>query len=290
MPAMPHEYSGRSSRASGRQMEARRWDLRKLIHLLIGSMLVAAGLELFLVPNQVIAGGFVGISIMLTHFTELKLSLFLFLFNFPFMLLRRRVGRPLLIASLLSLVFVCLGAYLLNPLPALLSNPFLAAVCGGASFGLGMGMIIRFGGDSVDQAEAAVRYLHRGRKLITADEIVLWSNLLILLGAGFVFGWEQALFSLVAYYLAYRMVDVGLYGLPLTKTMWIVSGKREEVERALRAAAIEVRQIPNASEGDKRSLLICTTKRSEEARLTSLLAKADPECMVTAAPNEVNRK
>ena len=91
----------------------------------------------------------------------------------------------------------------------------LAAVFGGIILGIGVGLIIRYGG-SLDGTEIIAIILDK-RTGFSIGEIVLFCNIFILSSAGLVFGWNRAMYSLIAYFIAFKMINITIEGLQETK-------------------------------------------------------------------------
>jgi hypothetical protein len=168
--------------------------------------------------------------------TEMRIGLLLFLFNLPFIFLAyRHIRLEFTIMTLLGLFVVSLSAIFLHPFPALLDNSLSAAVCGGVCLGLGIGLVVRYGG-TLDTLEMNERYLVRHRGLLSPENLILTMNCIILTVAGFIFGWQQAMYSIIAYILAFEMLHFsirGVRGLLPYRTLCIMSSRGEEIERAI---------------------------------------------------------
>lgn len=127
--------------------------LRRVMFMIIGSALVSVALEIFLVPNNIIDGGIVGISIILSHLTHFPLGIFLVLLNLPFLLIGyKQIGKTFALSTLFSVILMSIGTTLLHPVQAFTIDPLLAAVFGGIILGIGVGLVIRSGG-SLDGTE-----------------------------------------------------------------------------------------------------------------------------------------
>ncbi|HEY2493426.1 MAG TPA: YitT family protein [Paenibacillus sp.] len=210
----------------------KRWCI-KLLFVIAGSILASVGLELFLIPNQIIVGGMTGISALFAHVTEMRLGLFLFLFNVPFMLMAyRHIRREFVILAVLGLAVFSFTAIFLHPIPALIEHPVSAAICGGISLGLGIGIVVRFGG-MLDTLEMADRSLARVRIPLSLDNLIMVINCVVLTAAGVIFGWNQAMYSIIAYLLAFEMVHITLRGFSLHRMTYVVSNRHEEIAEAL---------------------------------------------------------
>ncbi len=115
--------------------------------LFIGAVIASVGLEIFLIPNQVIDGGIVGISIMVGYITNLPIGLFIFFLNVPFLTLGyKQIGKSFAIATFFSITILSIMVSILHPIPGLTKDLLLATVFGGLILGIGVGMIIRYGG------------------------------------------------------------------------------------------------------------------------------------------------
>ena len=208
--------------------------LKQYCFLFIGSILYAIGLEIFLVPNQIIDGGMTGISILLSHITGVPLSVFLVILNIPFLYIGyKQIGKSFAFATLFSISSLSYWVAYFIPIPELTNDLFLAAVFGGIVVGIGVGFIIRYGG-SLDGTEIIAIIMDK-KTGFSVGEIVMFFNLVILASAGLVFGWDKALYSLVAYFVAFKMIDITIEGLDETKGVIIVSDNPDQISEALLA-------------------------------------------------------
>lgn len=86
------------------------------LFMILGCALVSIGLEIFLVPNGLVDGGVVGMSIMASHVSGLPLGLFTFLFNVPFFILGyKHIGKTFTICTLFSVICLSIGVSVLHP-------------------------------------------------------------------------------------------------------------------------------------------------------------------------------
>jgi hypothetical protein len=173
----------------------------------IGALFVSLALEIFLVPNKIIDGGIVGVSIMMSFLTGLKLELFLLILNLPFLYLGyKKIGKNFVVTTLFGISMLSLGTLILYNVPIPTDNPLLASLFGGIFLGIGVGIVIRHGG-SLDGTEILGILLNK-RTPFSVGTIVMFLNVFIFSTAGFVFGWDKALYSLLAYYIASLMIDI----------------------------------------------------------------------------------
>ncbi|GMA65415.1 hypothetical protein GCM10025859_58550 [Alicyclobacillus fastidiosus] len=97
--------------------------------------------------------------------------------------------------------------------------------------GIGVGLIIRNGGTSDGTEVIAV--LVSKKSPWSVGQVVMFFNVFILGGAGFVFGWNHAMYSLIAYFIAFKMIDVTINGFEETKSIWIISDQYREIGDAM---------------------------------------------------------
>ncbi|SHK02276.1 YitT family protein [Propionispora hippei] len=256
---------------------------RKYLLLFIGSIIYAAGLEIFLVPNNVIDGGVVGIAIMASHLTGLPFWVFLVVINIPFVYLGyKQIGKTFTIATLFSILSLSYWSNIFLPVPGLTEDLFLASVYGGVILGIGVGLIVRYGG-SLDGSEI-VAILMDKRSSFSVGEIVLIINLFILTGAGLVFGWDRAMYSLFTYFIASKVIDITIEGLDESKAVIIVSEQSAAITSALMdrlGRGVTILRGEGAYSGDAKNILYTVITRLEVAKLKAIIEEIDEKAFVT---------
>lgn len=250
--------------------------------LVAGAAIVATGLEIFLVPNSIIDGGVVGISIIASHVTRLPLGLLLVLLNVPFLFVGyKHIGKTFVVSTFVGVASLALFVTLLHPVPRLTGDLLLASIFGGVLVGAGVGIIIKNGG-SLDGTEILAILAHR-TKGFSIGEVVMFFNVFILGSAGLVFGWDRAMYSLIAYFVAFRTIDVVIDGLDESKSVTIISNKPSEISEAILArlgrGVTHVYGKGGYSKEDK-EILYCIVTRLELAKLKSIIQEIDDSAFV----------
>lgn len=252
--------------------------LLRIVFITVGAALVSVALEIFLVPNNIIDGGVVGISIIIAHLTGLPLGLFLFLLNIPFLIVGyKQIGKTFALSTLYGVTVMSIGTQLLHPVQALTSSNFLAPVIGGVILGIGVGLVIRFGG-SLDGTEI-IAILFNKKLPFSVGEVVMFFNLFILGSAGFVFSWDSAMYSLIAYYIAYKVIDMTLEGFDESKAVWIISEEAKEVGEAIMmrlGRGVTYLHGEGGFTGGNKRVIFCVITRLEEAKMKSIVQEHDP--------------
>ncbi|QNG59798.1 YitT family protein [Bacillus sp. PAMC26568] len=258
---------------------------KRTVLICFGAVLMAIGLEIFLVPNHVIDGGIVGISIILSHATNVKIGIYLFFLNVPFFFIGyNQIGKTFALSTLLGVVVMSFSTALLHPVPVMTEDLLLASVFGGIILGIGVGIVIRYGG-SLDGTEILAILFYK-QSPFSVGEIIMFFNLFILGSAGFVFGWDRAMYSLIAYFIAYKTIDVVIQGLDESKSAWIISENPDEVGQAILARlgrGVTYLNGEGAYTGDDKKVIFCVITRLEEAKLKSIVEELDPSAFLAVA-------
>jgi uncharacterized membrane-anchored protein YitT (DUF2179 family) len=258
---------------------------QRMLLITLGASLMAVGLEIFLVPNNVIDGGITGISIMLSYVTGWKLGMFLFILNIPFFFIGyKQIGKTFALSTLYGIIILSIGTTLLHPVPAFTQDILLATVFGGIVLGIGVGLVIRYGG-SLDGTEI-LAILFNNKLPFSVGEIIMFFNLFILACAGFVFTWDRAMYSLIAYFVAYKTIDITITGLDESKSVWIISDNAKQIGDAIMnrlGRGVTYINGEGAYSGDDKKVIFCVINRLEEAKLKEIVTENDDSAFLAVA-------
>jgi len=256
--------------------------IKKIILLSFGVILVAVALELFLIPNKIIDGGIVGISIISSYLSKLPLGLFIFVLNIPFLIFGyKRLGKNFILTSFYCITLLSILVNFIHGKPSVTGDLLLACVFGGIILGVGLGLILRNNG-SLDGTEVMAVVLNK-KTCFSVGEIIMFFNLFILGSAGFVFGWDRAMYSLLAYFIIFKTVDVVIEGLDESKSIIIISDKYEEIAQGIMSKfEIGVTYIEGqgAYSGEQKRIIFCVITRLELTNLKSYVLDLDPSAFI----------
>lgn len=257
--------------------------LFKVLGLTLGAVIYTAGLDLFLVPNHVIDGGVIGISLMLQHLLGIPFSLLVVLLNLPFFYLGyRRLGRGIAAAATYAIVVVAVCSSFFSRMAPVSIDPLLATIYGGILIGIGVGIVIRCGG-STDGSEILAIVLDNNTSF-SVGELVLFMNIFIMGCAGLVFNWNSALYSLMAYFICSRLIDTVSEGLDSSKGIFIITTNFEAVSDAivhdLHRAVTHLHGQGGFLKDDK-DVLYCVVSRLEIQKLKTTVHGIDPQAFLS---------
>lgn len=258
-------------------------EILRYVFLFIGSIIAAVGLEIFLVPNNIIDGGIIGISIIASYLTGLPLGAFIVVLNLPFLIFGyKQIGKTFVLSSLFAILSLSFWLSVFHPIPGLTNDVLLATVFGGIILGIGVGLIIRNSG-SLDGTEM-VAIVFSKSAAFSVGEIVMFFNLFILSSAGLIFGWDRAMYSLLAYFIAFKVIDVTIEGLNEEKAAIIVSDNPYEIADTILARLGRGVTFLDGKGGfskEEKVVIYSVITRLEIAKLKLIVAEKDENAFLT---------
>ena len=256
--------------------------VKRIFFIVIGAILMGVGIEEFLVPNKILDGGIVDISIILSHLTGWRLGFFIFVLNIPFFFIGyKQIGKTFALSTLLGITVLSITTTLLHTFPVFTEDLLLATVFGGIVLGTGVGIVIRFGG-SLDGTEIMAILMNK-RLPFSVGEMIMFFNIFIFGIAGFIFGWDRAMYSLLAYFIAFKTIDIVIAGLDESKSAWIISDQYQEIGEAILARlgrGVTYLNGEGAYTGDDKMVIFCVITRLEEAKLKTIVEELDPSAFL----------
>lgn len=253
-----------------------------IVFLTIGTIIAAAALELFLIPNTILDGGITGISIIIYKLFHIPLWLLVICLNIPFIYIGyKNLGKRFLIRTIYSMgTFSLFLSYFENFQP-FTEEILLATVFGGAILGAGVGLVIRFGG-CVDGTESVAIVVSKKTNL-SVGQIVLFFNLIIYGIAGFIFGFDRAMYSLLTYFITFNVIDFISEGLEQAKAALIITEKgtklSKEIYNRLGRTTTTIKGKGLIS-GEK-EVMYCVLTRIEVYELRHIVEEMDESAFIT---------
>jgi uncharacterized membrane-anchored protein YitT (DUF2179 family) len=269
--------------------------IRDYILLIAGALMQAIALRLFMVPAELASGGVSGISQLINHFTRWPIGLMVFIGNVPLFIIGWRLlgGRRFAVRTLVAVAAYSFFAEAVLWLPffpkeGITTDLVLNSLYGAVVSGIGYGLVYRAQGTS-GGSDILARILNRWRG-IPMTQSYLMTDTLVILAAGFVFGWQKALYAIIVLYVSGLVVDSTLEGAGTVRTALIITAKSREVaERILTEMerGVTVLQGAGAYTGEARPVLYCVVSRSEVQQLKTIVHEADAQAfMVIGAAHE----
>jgi uncharacterized membrane-anchored protein YitT (DUF2179 family) len=256
---------------------------KKLAVVAAGSLLVALAMNLFLIPANIYSSGFTGIaqllSKVLSDYTPIHVSLgfLLFVLNIPVAILGwKKVGKSFTVYSFISVALSSLFLTLI-PIKQVSGDILLNAVFGGVIQALGVGITLKWGASTGGVDIIAMVLSRMKDKPIGPYMLVI--NGVIIITAGFLYGWEKALYTLVTLYTSTRVIDA-IHTRHAKLTAMIITKESDEMKRAIQeklVRGITILPAKGAFSNESREMLMIVLSRYELYDLERILKEVDPK-------------
>ncbi|WP_430160420.1 YitT family protein [Paenibacillus algorifonticola] len=253
-----------------------------MLLVLLGSFIMAASFNLFLVPNEIASGGVSGISILVQRFADISPAYTQWAVNIPLFfvglwLLGKRYALKVALGSVVLPLFVLLTSHWDTPT----HNPLLAAIYGGIGVGLGLGIVFR-GGGSTGGLGLAAQILHRYTGLSLGLSVAIFDGCVII-AAGLLISPEVALYALVGLFVTSKTIDIIQSGLPVSKVAFIISSEPEKLSETILYdldRGLTKLDGHGGYSGEGRTVLMVVVGQMEVAKLKQLVRTVDPSAFV----------
>jgi uncharacterized membrane-anchored protein YitT (DUF2179 family) len=254
----------------------------RLFLITLGAITAGFALNCFLAPNDVIDGGIIGISMILSHVTKFNLGLIIVILNTPFIILAfKKMGAKFVFLTAYANIVLAISLNFFNSYKVT-NDILLATVFGGIILGAGVGLILK-NEASLDGTE--ILSLLISKKFgMSVGEFIMSLNLFIYLVAGKVFGWESAMYSILTYFIASKVIDVVMEGLNSSKSVRIISDEAGTIGNALiEKLDISVTYLKGIGgyTGQDKDLIYCVISRLEMPKMLEIIKDIDPKAFVS---------
>lgn len=253
----------------------------RLFFLAFGAFIAGFGLEGFLIPNNMIDGGIVGISIMLNYITKLNLGVIILILNTPFMFLAlKKLGKIFVAQALFAIAMLGISVNLFHHHVAT-DDILLAMVFGGVTLGIGVGIVLK---NSAAMDGTEILALRLAKRLgFSIGEVIMFFNVFIYTAAGFLYGWDKAMYSVLVYFICYKVIDLVIEGVNEVKSITIVSDKSEKIgDNIIKKLDVGVTYLKGRGgyTGEEKEIIYCVVSRLELTKLKELVKSIDPRAFL----------
>ena len=262
----------------------------------LSSLIQAFSLRVFFVPANLASGGVSGIAQLINHFTGWPIGLMVLFGNIPLFLLGWRFlgGRSFAIRTAFAIVTYAMLTDLLIETPLFAANGagtrliqdlqgdiFLNSLYGAIVSGIGYGLVYRARGTS-GGSDILARILNNWRG-ISMTQSYLIVDTAVILGAGFVFGWKQALYAMIALYVSGLVAETTLEGGGTVRSAMIVTQEANAISNRVMEElqrGVTILEGSGAYTGQARPVLYCVITRAEVSTLKAIVHEMDPHAFM----------
>lgn len=254
------------------------------MYMALGVISATIGLKAFLLSNNFLDGGAMGVSLLINILTDIDLSVLIIIINLPFIIIGyRQISWQFAIRSAISILILSLLVHFVE-LPSITSDKLLIAIFGGVFLGAGIGFSIR-GGSVIDGTEVMAIYVSR-RGGITVGNFIALFNVALFIIAAFLINVETAMYSMLTYVAASKSVDFIINGIEEYIGITIVSPQNAEIRHMITDQLHRGVTVYRAAGGyqsaheENRKVLFCVVTRLEVTKMLTEIEKIDPHAFV----------
>ena len=261
--------------------------LGSILWIFLGAFCAAYSIEVFLIPNKIIDGGIVGLSILISRFIGSQyLYPMVFLFNMPFIFLAyKNISKSFVIR-----MFIAVGAFsvfgtaighfsILKPYAGELLE---IVVVGGLLLGFGVGLIIRYGG-CLDGTEILGLMMNK-KYSISVGTVVFAANTVLFIGLGLIFSdWHPPVQSFITFMIVMRVMDMVIMGIDEMKSVMIFSAKPKEIANVIihqLGLGLTIIKGKGGFSGEDKDILYLMAERLQLSEIKALVHHHDPNAFI----------
>lgn len=258
--------------------------LKEMLETILGALIMAAGVSLFLLPNQLSSGGIAGVATIFYYLLNIPMGIVIIAINIPlFLFSMYKVGKMFFLKSTLGTVAMSVFIDLLDKIEPLTNDRFLACIYGGILLGLGTTLLLK--AESSTGGSDLISYIAKKYKptVRSGNIIVIIDIIIIALNVIFFKEIEIGLYSAIAIYIMGKIIDIFFEGINFTKLMIIVSNKSEEIAKQID------KKVARGSTGlygkgmytnENKLILMCAAYRKDVARIKIIAKEIDPKSFI----------
>lgn len=266
--------------------------IQNYLMITLASLAYAAGISLFLDPNDLAPGGITGIAILIRRLTGAGTGMLILLLNIPLLILGVwKFGWKFILSTFYAIFAISVATDVLAPVGALTREPILAAVAGGTLVAAALGVVFRAGA-TTGGMDIVIKVLRLKFPHMRTGSLFMITDVMIASLSGFVFGnLEVVLFALIAIFVMSRVLDMVLYGMDEAKLLYIISDCPKRIaERILGEIDIGVTYLQGkgAYSSQSKQVIMCVTKKQQAPGIEVIVKEEDPHAfMIVTSASEI---
>ena len=252
------------------------------IIIILAATLAAYSLDTFLIPNNILDGGVTGISIIISKVFSIPISLLVILINIPFVYVGyRNLGKNFLIRTIIAMSTFSIALSFFESFHEVTDEILLATIFGGILLGIGVGLVIRMGA-CVDGTESVALVISKKTSL-SVGQIVMIFNFIIYSIAALTFGIDRALYSVLTYFITFKVIDLVSEGLEQAKAALIVTEKGTDMANEIykRLGRTVTRINGQGLLSGEKEVMYCVLTRIEVFELKKIANEMDESAFIS---------
>ncbi len=256
-----------------------------IIQTMVGACVYAMGIAWFFRPVSMVSGGITGISMVINLLTDLPVGVMIMVINIPiFIIALKKYGLQFMLTSLVGMVSSAVAIDLLSMAKVVVTtDPLLAAIYGGVITGLGCGIVYSAGATQggTDVLSKLLRerlpYINFGTFILAIDAVIVAVYALVFKK------YDTAMYTVIAVFIATKVIDTVLYGFSQSKLCHIISEYSDDIKTAIVGSlhrGVTVLSGKGAYSGQPKQILLCVVKRQQIVEIKRIVKSIDKSAFV----------
>lgn len=256
--------------------------IKRHLQFVLGCFLIAVSYNLFLAPNNIVAGGVGGLAIILNYLTGIEnfvviLIADVMLLILSYFLLGKKKTKATILGSILFPLFVSLTSDISRIIDIDTNQLLLISVFGGVVYGFGAGMIYK-AGFTTGGTDIINQILSKYLKISMGNSMLYCDGTIVLLTA-FVFGPTHFMYSIIVLYVISFISDRVILGVSDSKAFYIVTQEESKIKEYIIKYLNHGVTVFNAKGGyakENQTVLMCVLPTKDYYRLKEGIHQIDP--------------
>lgn len=262
-------------------------EIKDILGTIIGAAIMAFGVSLFLLPNQLSSGGIAGIATITYYLLKIPMGTMILVMNVPlFIFAGYKIGKEFFVKSLIGTISLSIFIDILDMFPPITTDRFLACIYGGVIIGVGTAVILK-ANSSTGGTELIANLIKTYNPRVSISRYLTIIDIFIVTLNVIFFGQiEIGLYSAIVIYLYGKLVDIIFEGIYFTKLLFIISDKNEEISKAI---GNEVKRGVTGLygrgmyKGHDKLILMSAASRRDIYKIKEVARNIDPKCFIVVA-------
>ena len=255
--------------------------VKKYLIVVLGVVIYAIGFQFFMYPNSIVAGGVVGIAMIINRLTGLPVGVLTIIMNIPlFIIAWRHFGLDFMIGSLVGMALSSIAVDLFAMTGfAATADPLLGSIIGGVIKGFGLGLIYYVGATS-GGIDIVAKLLRQRFAQINFGTLVLFMDVVIILAYAIILKkYDSAMYSMIGMFVVSKVIDLVLYGIDNSNICYIISENSDEIVKEILSGhmrrGVTILEGEGAYSHRKKDIIMCVIKRTQIGEIRNLVKAID---------------
>jgi len=259
----------------------------EFLGLVIGSLFMGVGLNMFFKPYTIAPGGLSGLSVVISKFTGLSVSTIMLIIGMPLLVFSIKIlGKKDAIKTFIGMMILSIVLKITEPLATIsvTQDVLLSSISGAILLGIGLGIVFRVDG-STGGTDLIALMVNRVIPSLPVSKCLIIIDGMVVLSAGIANGdIETGLYSAIALYIISKVIDAIISGFDYSKAFMIITEDREELKSAILNDVKRGVTVLDAKGGytnnDKSILLVVVNNKKQEVHLKKLIKRVDSSAFI----------